>query len=361
MFLADQVATAHAILATLGRRRSFGRLVLLCGHGSHHINNPFRSALDCGACGGRAGGENARTAATLLNLPEVRAALLDAGTDLGDTLFVAGEHHTTTDVVHLLDTDDVPASHRPELEALARALDCAGGALTLERSATRRVPSLRSVRSRADDWAQVAPEWGLANNAAFVVGPRTLTSELNLDRRVFMHSYQAGADESGAVLEAILTGPMVVAHWISSQYFASTVDPVTYGAGAKPLHNVVGELGVLEGSGGDLRPGLPLESVSVRGVAMHEPMRLLLVVAAERDLVEMVINRNPVLLRLFNNGWVTIVALADRGGQSRLESNGWVRRTRTGEWVAENDQTESAQWAQASSSEQRHENAEVAV
>ncbi len=338
MDLADQIATAHVIVTTLGQRRGFGRLVLLCGHGSHHINNPFRSALDCGACGGRAGGDNARTAASLLNRPSVRAALAAHGTDFGDTYFVAGEHHTTTDEIILLDVDDVPESHRAELAALKLALDRAGGALALERSTTlvqplgsrrrrTRTSSLRSIRARADDWAQVVPEWGLANNAAFVVGPRTLTSGVDLGRRVFLHSYEAAEDGSGTVLEALLTGPMVVAHWISSQYFASTVERGTFGAGVKPLHNVIGDLGVLEGSGGDLRSGLPVESVSNRGIDVHEPMRLLLVVEAPTSLLESVLARNPVLTRLFGNGWVTAVARDDDTGS-------WARRSRTGEWLS---------------------------
>lgn len=374
MFLADQVATAHAILATLGRERPFGRLVLLCGHGSHHVNNPFRSALDCGACGGRAGGANARTAATLLNLAAVRTALLESGTDLGDTVFVAGEHHTTTDVVELLDAEDVPPTHRVELDALASALDHAGGALALERSATlvqplasrHRTASVSRVRTRADDWAQVAPEWGLANNAAFVVGPRSLTTGVDLGRRVFLHSYRTAADDTGGVLEAILTGPMVVAHWISSQYYASTVDPATYGAGSKPLHNVVGDLGVLEGSGGDLRPGLPVESVSVRGVTMHEPMRLLLIVDAPRQHVEMVIGRNPVLTRLFDNGWVTIVARSGSAGPDSLaldtfglDSSTWRRRTRSGDWVPEHEDTHTVTPAPAEPTVRQQQTAEV--
>ena len=102
-------------------------------------------------------------------------------------------------------------------------------------------------------------------NAAVVVGPRSLTAGRDLQRRVFLHSYDPVEDRDGAALGAILTGPLVVGHWISTQYYFSSVDPVRHGAGTKPLHNVVGGIGVYEGPGGDLRVGLPLESVQFAG------------------------------------------------------------------------------------------------
>ncbi|MEI8125900.1 MAG: putative inorganic carbon transporter subunit DabA, partial [Parachlamydiaceae bacterium] len=71
------------------------------------------------------------------------------------------------------------------------------------------------------DWAEVRPEWGLARNAAFIIGPRNLTKDLELDGRCFLHSYEWGEDE-GESLETILTAPMVVAEWINTQYFFST-------------------------------------------------------------------------------------------------------------------------------------------
>ncbi len=59
-----------------------------------------------------------------------------------------------------------------------------------------------------------------------------------------------------------MTAPMVVTNWINLQYHASTVDNRRYGSGNKVLHNVVGgRLGVFEGNGGDLRIGLPLQSL----------------------------------------------------------------------------------------------------
>ena len=57
----------------------------------------------------------------------------------------------------------------------------------------------------------------------------------------------------------ILTAPVVVASWISLQYYGSTVAPTSvFGAGNKLLHNVTGGIGVVEGNGGLMRSGLPL-------------------------------------------------------------------------------------------------------
>ena len=76
------------------------------------------------------------------------------------------------------------------------------------------------------------------------------------------------------MLELILTAPVVVASWISLQYYGSAVAPAAFGAGNKLLHNVVGGIGVFEGNGGVLRGGLPWQSVHDGEGLVHEPLRL---------------------------------------------------------------------------------------
>ena len=49
-----------------------------------------------------------------------------------------------------------------------------------------------AVHHRSADWAELQPEWGLARNASFIVGPRTMTAGVDLRRRSFLHSYDAG-------------------------------------------------------------------------------------------------------------------------------------------------------------------------
>ncbi len=131
------------------------------------------------------------------------------------------------------------------------------------------------VRRRSRDWSQVRPEWALANNAAFIAAPRPRSAGMDLGGRAFLHEYVWEKDSGSQILELIMTAPMVVANWINMQYHGSVVDNRRFGSGNKVLHNVVGgAIGVLEGNGGDLRVGLPLQSLHDGKHWVHEPLRL---------------------------------------------------------------------------------------
>jgi len=328
----EQALWAETALTTMGLTSGFAPLVLLCGHGSSTENNPYASSLDCGACGGNRGGPSARAAAAILGRPEVRRALAERGVEIPDTtLFVAGEHDTATDEVVVYDPGPPGADHRERLADLADALAGARTALAGER--VRCLPGsagadpVRHAAARSADWAQVQPEWGLARNAALVVGPRSLTAGLDLERRCFLHSYDPRVDPEGAALETILTAPMVVAHWINAQYYFSTVDPEVLSAGDKTVHNVVAGIGVCLGTGGDLQVGLPRQSLFDGQLPYHEPMRLLTVIQAPRERVDAVVARNPLLQELFDGEWVGLAQRDDETDQWRLRRPGgaWAR------------------------------------
>lgn len=333
--LADRVDLAHGLLRTVGLTHGFARTVIVCGHGSDTRNNPFAAGLTCGACGGHPGGDNARLAAALLGDPEVRAGLAERGIEIpADTWFVAAEHDTASDEVVLLDVDrDVdPVDHEDRLAAVEAVLAAAGAALRAERAidlpdGRRRGTARREDRRRrrrGRDWAEVLPEWGLAGNAAMVIGPRSTTAGVDLHRRVFLHSYAAEQDPEGAVLGAIFGGPLVVAHWISSQYLFSTLAPETFGAGTKATHNVVGDFGVLSGPSGDLRRGLPLQSVSVAGHRGHQPLRLLAVVEAPLARIDACLAANPQVAALVDGDWMALAARPGAGSPwSRRVAAGW--------------------------------------
>lgn len=322
----DQVELAHGALRNMGLTRDFARLVLICGHGASTVNNPYASSLDCGACGGHSGEANARVAAKLLNEPTVRAGLREKGILVPeDTWFVAGLHDTTTDEVTLF-ADDTPASHRDDIEQLRGWLSGAGHDTRCQRSVKLGQPAvnartlLEEVQARAADWSQVRPEWGLAGNAAFVAAPRERTRHLNLGGRVFLHNYHHELDEGNATLELILSAPVVVASWINLQYYASTVNNALYGSGNKVLHNVVGTLGVCLGNGGDLRAGLPLQSLHNGQTWMHEPLRLSVFIEAPREHLCLALSRLPETRALFDHGWLHLFAIEpDEGMVYRYE------------------------------------------
>ncbi len=291
---------------------TFGRLVVFTGHASETTNNPFGASLDCGACAGNPGGPSARVLAAICNDEDVKAALRDRGFDVpDDTVFLAGEHNTTTDEVELY--GDVPESHAADLDRLRTDLAAARETAAAERAESMDADAATGVEEthrRAADWAETRPEWGLAGNAGFVVGPRDLTSDLDLGGRAFLHSYDWSTDPDGDALEAILTGPMVVTQWINSQYYFSTVDNAVYGSGSKVTHNPVGNIGVYQGNGGDLMTGLPLQSlVAADDEPHHQPLRLSTVVHAPVDRVTELLADHGELAQLLDNGWLSLTVV----------------------------------------------------
>lgn len=316
--LDQQTALAAGALRHLGFHdgKGLSRLVLLCGHGSATANNPFGSSLDCGACGGHTGETNARTAVAVLNNPDVRTSLAEQGVQIPvDTWFLAGLHNTTTDEVTLYDTQSAPESHKKEIQHLSKQLERASELTRIERSTLlgEAPTNAESIPVRSRDWSQVRPEWGLAGNYAMIAAPRKLTRGLTLDGRVFLHDYRHSADPQEATLNLLLTAPVVVASWINLQYFASTVDNERFGAGNKVLHNVTSALGVCEGNGGDLRVGLPFQSVHDGTTWRHEPLRLSVLVAAPCGSIDRVLKNNPSVAALVANSWIHLFAITENG------------------------------------------------
>ena len=313
---AEDVSLAANILRAMGLTRDFGRLLVFVGHGSEADNNPQEAALQCGACGGHAGDTNARVLASLLNDPAIRLALAGEGIEIPpDTVAIAAMHHTVTDEIVWFDRETVPKSHRAQLEQLSEQLVQAGQVVRRERAPSLGLEELvdrpdrllQALRRRTRDWAQTRPEWGLADNAAFIIAPRARTRGINLSGRCFLHDYSSADDPDGKILELIMTAPMVVAHWINMQYYASTVDPIRYGSGNKTLHNVVGgRIGVFEGNTGDLRTGLSWQSVHDGQRFMHTPLRLTVVIDAPRAAIDAVIDTHPVVRNLVENRWVHV-------------------------------------------------------
>jgi uncharacterized protein len=153
------------------------------------------------------------------------------------------------------------------------------------------------------------------------------TKHIDLAGRSFLHDYDWQQDPSLSVLELIMTAPMIVTNWINLQYYASTVDNQRYGSGNKVLHNVVGgRLGVFEGNGGDLRIGLPWQSLHDGDVLRHTPLRLSVFIEAPEAGVNTIISKHEMVRQLLDHEWLHLFRIdAESNGITRYCNGRWKR------------------------------------
>lgn len=319
----EKASRVGTLLENIGMTRHFADVVVIIGHDSSSVNNPHFAAYSCGACGGRSGGPNARLFARMANRKEVRDLLRSRGIDIPDTtVFVGGVHDTCIDSIRLFD-EDVPADRESAVSQVNTILKD-----VLSRNAHERCrrfasaspaasydDSLAHVEERGADLSQARPELGHATNAACIVGRRSLSYGVFLDRRAFLVSYDPTIDESGAILERILLAVSPVCAGINLEYFFSTVDNERLGAGTKLPHNVTGLIAVMNGASSDLRTGLPKQMIEI-----HEPVRLQLVLDTTPEIMERIIARQPSLAELFNNQWVQLITISPDSGAIHIYS-----------------------------------------
>ena len=133
----EQVAYVLQALSSIGLTEHFSRFVLLVGHGSSSENNPYESALDCGACGGNHGLVSAKVLAQMANKRPVRRILRARGIDIpDDTWFLPAFHHTTTDEIQLHNLQLIPPSHLVYIDRLRNGLTAASRLCAAERVPT---------------------------------------------------------------------------------------------------------------------------------------------------------------------------------------------------------------------------------
>ena len=304
---------AEGLLKSMGLVSHFAPLIYVIGHGATSVNNTHYAGYDCGACCGRPSSVNAKVACYALNHPKVRLALTDRGILIPkETQFLPGLHDTTRDEIIFYDEEillkENIANHQSNLIVFEQALDLNAK----ERS--RRFETIKTnqtakqvherVKRRSISLFEPRPELNHATNAMCIVGRRSLSKQLFLDRRSFMNSYDYTVDPKGDYLAGILGAVAPVGGGINLEYYFSRVDNQKLGAGSKLPHNVMGLIGVANGIDGDLRPGLPSQMIEV-----HDPVRLLVVVEHLPKTVLYAITKNPATYQWFINEWVKLVVV----------------------------------------------------
>ena len=305
-FTADeQVKYIDNLLKMIGLHKDFPKFVIISGHRSLSDNNPFESALDCGACGGSISLPNARALCMIANKKDIREKLIEKGINIPeDTRFIPALH-TTTDEMTFYDTDVLNIQ---ELEIFSKMQeDFKKASLASREERTLDLPNAKTEQDlfiKTMDWSEPRPEWGLAGNMGVFAGPRDSCKHVAFNNRLFLHSYDSTIDNENAdILTRIFDGPLVVGEWINLEHYFATVDNKVYGAGSKVYHNVVSKIGVYNGNYSDLKIGLPTQSVLEEGKPYHEPVRLLTYMEAPLDIVAKAVE-NSVAQPFILNEWI---------------------------------------------------------
>jgi uncharacterized protein YbcC (UPF0753/DUF2309 family) len=241
-----------------------------------------------------------------------------------NTQFIGALHDTSRDEIVFYDleilSEENRIKHIHHKLSFEKALDLNA------RERSRRFASINTqkalihvrnaIKKRSISFFEPRPELGHGTNALCFVGHRQLTKGLFLDRRAFMNSYDYRTDPQGERLLGVMKPLPLVCGGINLEYYFSRVDNAKLGAGSKLPHNVMGLIGVINSSDGDIRPGLPLQMIEV-----HDPVRLMMIVEHFPEVVLKTIQSSPEFYEWFKNGWVLITAIHPESNQLYVFKN----------------------------------------
>ena len=313
-FTHEEMATIiEGLLKSIGLTSNFAPIIYCIGHGASSVNNTYYAGYDCGACCGRPGSVNARAAAIMGNSTEVRVLLHQRGIVIPETTqFVGGLHDTTRDEIAFFDKNALSAVNKKHHLENERVFEKALHLNAKERSrrfvlnnTNQNAAAVHEdVKLRSLFLFEPRPEYNHATNALCIVGQRELVKDLFLDRRSFLNSYNYRLDPEGVYLQGILGAASPVCGGINLEYYFSRTDNEKLGAGSKLPHNVIGLIGVANGSDGDLRPGLPYQMVEI-----HDAIRLMMIVEQFPEVVLKTLNNHGPTLNWYKNEWIHLVVI----------------------------------------------------
>jgi len=306
------------VLNCAGLTKNFSEFVVMLAHGSSSVNNPHFSAYDCGACSGKPGAPNSRSFAHMANLPEVRQKVAEKGILIPQsTRFIGAFRNTCNDTLEFFDISNLSSENADQekwnrWKKFVNSLTKASALNAKERC--RRFAlvelnispetALEEVMKRSSAIFEPRPELNHATNSLLIVGRRSLTRGLFLDRRAFLNSYDPTHDADGAILNSILNAAIPVSGGINLEYYFSRVDNHVYGCGTKLPHNVAGLIGVMNGIDDDLRTGLPIQMVEV-----HDPVRLLAIIEQKPEIMSQVLAKNANVRQWVHHFWVKLACI----------------------------------------------------
>jgi uncharacterized protein YbcC (UPF0753/DUF2309 family) len=249
----------------------------------------------------------------MANHKKVRAVLAERGIVIPDsTQFVGGMHDTASDLIAFFDEEELSDLNQQRNNESKLIFEKALNLNSKER--TRRFASIdinlnlgdarKEIHKRSVSMFEPRPELGHGTNSLCVIGSRSLSKNVFLDRRSFLNSYDYNLDPNGDILVGVMRPIGIVCGGINLEYYFSRVDNFKFGAGTKLPHNVMGLIGVANSCDGDLRPGLPVQMIEV-----HDPVRLLIIVEHRPDVVLKVIQTTPQMYEWYINEWVHLVVL----------------------------------------------------